>query len=57
MRRNYTTTLDTMLLAKLKMIAAFENCDVNDIIERVMLPFVEDYTLFKDRPDENDESD
>lgn len=48
MRDNFTTTLDTDLKVKLKILANFEHCDANDIIERVMIPYVEQHTLFND---------
>jgi hypothetical protein len=49
MRVTFTTTLDSELRDKLKILANFEHCDVNDIIEREMIPYVEHHTLFDEK--------
>jgi hypothetical protein len=45
-RDQLCTTLNPILLDKLRLIAAAEHHGINDIIERVMTPYVDSYDYF-----------
>jgi hypothetical protein len=45
-RDQLCTTLNPILLDKLRLIAAVEHHGINDIIERVMTPYCENYDYF-----------